>query len=77
VLRRLGARLLVPGAPLVAVLLTLLSGCGRVPEQALRDEEARSRRYRDAYESLQGEVASLKAKVEKLEQGCPAPEGKQ
>ena len=45
-------------------------GCGRVPEQALRDEQARSRRYRDAYETLQEEVTALRARV--AEKGCAA-----
>ena len=47
------------------------AGCGRVPEQALRDEQARSRRYRDAYETLQEEVAALRGRVAEAEKsGC-------
>lgn len=64
-----------------ALTLSLLAfaavdlGCSRVPEQALRDEQARSRRYRDAYETLQEEVTDLRARlVEK--QGCAVPEKK-
>ena len=46
-------------------------GCGRVPEQALRDEQARSRRYRDAYETLQEEVTALRARAAE-QKGCAA-----
>jgi hypothetical protein len=46
------------------------AGCSRVPEQALRDEQARSRRYRDAYETLQEEVTALRAQV--AGKGCAA-----
>ena len=46
-------------------------GCSRVPEQALRDEQARSRRYRDAYETLQEEVTALRARVAE-QKGCAA-----
>jgi hypothetical protein len=52
--------------------LLLLAACSRVPEQALRDEQARSRQYRDAYESLSAEVASLKSRLADLERRCPA-----
>ena len=45
------------------------AGCGRVPEQALRDEQARSRRYRDAYETLQEEVTALRARAAEREKG--------
>jgi hypothetical protein len=47
------------------------TGCSRVPEQALRDEQARSRRYRDAYETLQEEVTALRARVAG-QKGCAA-----
>jgi hypothetical protein len=50
----------------------LLAGCGRVPEQALRDEQTRSRRYRDAYESTAVELAAAKARLAELEQRCAA-----
>ena len=47
------------------------AGCGRVPEQALRDEQARSRRYRDAYETLQEELTAVRARVAE-QRGCAA-----
>jgi hypothetical protein len=51
----------------------LLAGCGgKVPEQALRDEQARTRRYRDAYETAAAELAAAKARVAELEQRCAA-----
>lgn len=53
------------------------AGCGRVPEQALRDEQARSRRYRDAYETLQEELTAARARLAE-QKGCaaqPAPAG--
>lgn len=67
-----GARL----AALAGAALAL-AACGRVPEQALRDEQARSRRYRDAYESQAQELQRLKERVADLEKkaadaGCPA-----
>ena len=51
-------------------------GCGRVPESALRDEQARSRRYRDAYETQAGEVQELRkrlATAEKHAAACTGP----
>ena len=57
--------------PLVLALASLLLGaCGRVPEQALRDEQARSRRYRDAYETQAAEVQALKDRLSQLQQSC-------
>jgi hypothetical protein len=50
----------------------LLTACGRVPEQALRDEQARARRYRDAYETTAAELAATKSRVAELEQRCPS-----
>jgi hypothetical protein len=67
---RTGRLRLAAGAPLVAALL---AGCGgKVPEQALRDEQSRTRRYRDAYESAAAELAAAKARVAELEQRCAA-----
>jgi hypothetical protein len=60
---------LAAGSALVAILA---AGCGRVPEQALRDEQARTRRYRDAYETAAAELAAAKARVAQLEQRCAA-----
>jgi hypothetical protein len=57
-----GALVIAAGAALLA-----LDGCSRVPEQALRDEQGRSRRYRDAYESLQDETTALRARLAELE----------
>ncbi len=53
-----------------ALLALALSGCSRVPEQSLRDEQARGRRYRDAYETQALELQVLKEKVAQLEKGC-------
>ena len=55
------------------VLLAAVGACGRVPEQALRDEQARSRHYRDAYETTAAELAAAKARLAELEKSCPAP----
>jgi len=55
------------------LLLGLLAACGgRVPEQALRDEQARARHYRDAYETTAAELAATKARLSQLEQRCAA-----
>jgi len=53
------------------VLATALA-CGRVPEQALRDEQARARRYRDAYETTAAELAAAKARLAEVEKSCSA-----
>jgi hypothetical protein len=64
-----GLRLAAGGALAAA----LLAGCGgKVPEQALRDEQARTRHYRDAYETAAAELAAAKARVAELEQRCAA-----
>lgn len=54
------------------VAALLLTACGRVPEQALRDEQARARRYRDAYETTAAELAAAKARLAELQQHCGA-----
>ena len=54
------------------VAALLLAACGRVPEQALRDEQARARRYRDAYETTAAELAAAQARLAELEQRCAA-----
>jgi len=41
--------------------------CDRVPEQALRDEQNRSRKYRGAYEAEHDENVALKAKLDAAE----------
>ena len=46
--------------------LIVLSACGR-GDGALRDEQSRSRRYRDAYESQAAEIVQLKARIAELE----------
>jgi hypothetical protein len=57
-----------------ALLMALgLAACGRVPEQALRDEQARSRRYRDAYETAAAELAAAKARLAEVEKSCSTP----
>ena len=55
------------------VAALLLAACGRVPEQALRDEQTRARRYRDAYESTAAELAAAKARLAELEKSCSTP----
>jgi hypothetical protein len=54
-------------------LLTALGCGGRVPEQALRDEQARTRQYRDAYETTAAELAAAKARLSELEKRCSPP----
>jgi hypothetical protein len=56
-----------------SALALLVIGCGRVPEQALRDEQARARRYRDAYETTAAELTVAKARLAELEKGCSSP----
>jgi len=51
-------------AALVAALL--LAACGH-GEAALREEQTRSRHYRDAYETQAQEIALLKARIAELE----------
>ena len=58
------------GGWLAGGLILLIAACGRVPEQALRDEQARTRRYRDAYETQAAELASLKSRLAELEKRC-------
>ena len=51
----------------------LLAGCGH-SESALRDEQSKSRRYRDAYETQAAELAQLKARLAELEKKrCASP----
>ncbi len=50
----------------LALAAALLSACGH-GDAALRDEQAKSRRYRDAYESQAQQIAQLKARVAELE----------
>ena len=45
----------------------LLAGACSHGEQALRDEQAKSRRYRDAYETQAAQLLELKARVAELE----------
>lgn len=54
------------------VVLTALGCGGGVPEQALRDEQARARQYRDAYETTAAELAAAKARLADLEKSCAA-----
>ena len=54
----------------VCCLTSLLGACG-IPEQALRDEQARSRRFREAWETQGAEVSALRERVAALEaKGC-------
>ena len=55
---------------LAFVALLLAAACGH-GDAALREEQARSRHYRDAYESQAQEIAQLKARIAELEkQNC-------
>ena len=55
---------------LALVALFLCAACGH-GDAALRDEQTKSRHYRDAYESRAQEVAQLKARIAELEdQNC-------
>ena len=49
-----------------ALLLVLLAACSH-GEAALKEEQTRSRHYRDAYETQAQEIAQLKAKLAELE----------
>lgn len=51
-------------AAIVALLLAAACGHG---DAALRDEQARSRHWREAYETQAQEVAALKARLADLE----------
>ena len=52
-------------AALAALLLCAACSHG---DGALRDEQAKVRHYRDAYESRAQEIAQLKARIAELEQ---------
>ena len=54
------------------LLFPLLAACSRVSEQALRDEQARARQYRDAYETTAAELVAAKARLSEIEQRCAA-----
>ena len=55
---------------LAIVGLVLAAACGH-GDAALREEQTRSRHYRDAYESQAQEIAQLKARIAELEkQNC-------
>jgi len=50
--------------------LSLAAACGH-GDAALRDEQSKSRHYRDAYETQAQEIARLKARIADLEkQNC-------
>jgi hypothetical protein len=52
------------------VLLLAAAACGH-GEGALRDEQAKSRHYRDAYETQALQIAQLKERIAEMEQqGC-------
>ena len=69
--------MLSPAARLLRValcaLVCALSGlaCDRIPEQVLRDEQARARQYRDAFESEHDENVQLRARLEKAASSAP------
>ena len=55
---------------LALVGLLLCAACSHA-DAALKDEQARARHYRDAYETSAQEVAQLKARIAELEKsGC-------
>lgn len=55
---------------LLLAALLLSAACSHA-DPALRDEQARARHYRDAYETQAQEIAQLRARVAELEkQGC-------
>jgi hypothetical protein len=55
---------------LALIALLAAAGCGH-GEAALREEQARTRHYRDAYESRAQQIEQLKKRVAELEaQGC-------
>ena len=55
---------------LALVALVFAAGCGH-GDAALREEQAKARLYRDAYESQAQEIQQLKKRVAELEQkGC-------
>ena len=51
---------------LALIALLLAAACGHA-DTALRDEQTKSRQFRDAYESQAQEIAQLKARVAELE----------
>jgi len=51
----------------IALLGLLLAAACSHGDAALRDEQARSRHYRDAYETQALEIAQLKARIAELE----------
>ena len=55
-----------------AAAALLGAACGH-GDAALRDEQARTRSYRDAYETQAQEIVRLKARVAELEKGCARP----
>jgi hypothetical protein len=55
---------------LAAAALLLVAACGH-GDAALREEQAKTRRYRDAYETQAQEIQQLKKRVADLEaKGC-------
>lgn len=54
----------------LALLSLLFAGACSHGDAALREEQARTRHYRDAYETQAQEVQQLKKRVAELEQRC-------
>jgi hypothetical protein len=53
-----------------SIALLLAAACGH-GDAALREEQAKARRYRDAYETQAQEIQQLKKRVAELEaKGC-------
>jgi hypothetical protein len=55
---------------LATVVLALAAACGHA-DAALREEQAKARHYRDAYETQAQEIQQLRKRVAELEaRGC-------
>jgi hypothetical protein len=57
---------------LAAASVVPSAGCGGVSERTFRDEQARSRRYRDAYETANDELLQARARLSGLRADCAA-----
>ena len=65
------------GRSLALISLGILAGACGVSEQVLRDEQARARRFREAWETQGAELQALRERVALLEvKGCAVPANK-
>ena len=53
----------------IAWVAVFLLACSHA-DPAVREEQSKARRYRDAYEAQTLEIAQLKARIAELEQRC-------